>query len=77
MFIVINWKNVDLCLFVDAIFQKHTVLKEDIKAPALAAKNTTSAFVSGLFQVDHKIVTLVNWDAYLSHGNIIIKDSDI
>lgn len=77
MFVVLNWKNVEVCLFVDAIFQKHAVLKEEIKAPALSTKNATSVFVSGLFQLDNKIVTLINWDAFLSHGNIIIVDSDI
>lgn len=77
MFIVLSWNNIEVCLFVDAIVQKTSVPKEALKAPALGSKTATSAYIAGIFQLDHKMVTLINWDAYLSHGNIIIKDSDI
>ncbi len=77
MFIVVNWKNVDLCILVDSVLQKVSIRKSDIKEAGTALRSATSAFVGGVFQLDHRIVTLVNWDAYLLHGNIIIKDGDI
>ncbi len=72
MLIVIHWKNLELCILVDAVHEKISLPKRDIKN--MPIKEGTTNYLTGFFMSAERKVTILNWDAYVQQSNIIVNE---
>ena len=74
MFIVVFWKDVEICVLVDEVFEKKSVPKRDIKSSMMVSKTASSNFSNGLVADGDRIITLINWEAFVDQSHIIVNE---
>jgi chemotaxis signal transduction protein len=74
MFIVTSWKNIEVCILADVVSEKRAVLKRDVKPMVGGAKNINAIYISGFVMMNQNMVTLINWDAYVTQSNVIVNE---
>ncbi len=74
MLIIVSSKDFHSCVLVDSVLERQTVKKSDIKHSATGMKMIETGYVSGFIHYNAKIVTVVNWDGFVSQSKIIINE---
>lgn len=74
MFLMIQWKGIELCLLVDAVIEKINLPRSEVKTMTGGNKEHMPAFVSGFFIRNENKITLISWDNYVSQSNIIVNE---
>lgn len=74
MFILTIWNNIEVCLLVDSVLEKRGVPKRDIKPIVTGSKNANLNYVVGFVLLDDKMVTLIDWNGFIAHANIIVNE---
>lgn len=74
MYILMSHRDLDVCLLVDMAMQKQTIARRDIKSSIGGSQNEASAYITGFFFYNNKLVSLINWDHYLSQTNIVVNE---
>ncbi len=75
MFIVTSWKNIEVCILADAVLEKRTLPKRDVKPMVGGAKNINAGYINGFVMMNQNMVTLINWDNYTSQSNMIVNEN--
>lgn len=74
MFLMIQWKGIELCLLADAVIEKINLPRSEVKTMTGGNREHMSSFVSGFFIRNDNKITLISWDNYVSHSNIIVNE---
>lgn len=74
MFIIVSSKEFHCCVLVDAVLERQTVKKADIKHATTGMKIIEAGYVSGFILYQQKIVTVINWDGFVSQAKLIINE---
>ena len=74
MFLMIQWKGIELCLLADAVIEKINLPRSEVKTMTGGNREHMSAFVSGFFIRNDNKITLISWDNYVSQSNIIVNE---
>jgi purine-binding chemotaxis protein CheW len=74
MFIVTSWKGIEVCVLADAVSEKRTLLKRDVKPMVGGAKNINANYINGFVMLNQNMVTLINWDNYVTQSNVIVNE---
>ncbi|GEM_PF-1845770 len=74
MFLLTSSRDFQTCLLVDAVLQKQNIARQDIKPTASGLKAIDAGYVSGFIFHDQKIVTLLNWEGFITHSKLIVHE---
>ncbi|MBX7153008.1 chemotaxis protein CheW [bacterium] len=74
MYILTSHRDLDVCLLADSVIQKQTIARRDVKTSVGGAQHASNAYTTGFFFFNNKIVSLINWDHYLSQTNIVVNE---
>ncbi len=70
--LLLSHKGLDVCLLVDRLLQKDTILRRDIKS--VAASAAVAASISGIFFLDKLTVSVINWDSFMAQNNLVVNE---
>jgi purine-binding chemotaxis protein CheW len=74
MFIVTSWKNIEVCILADVVSEKRSILKSNVKPMVGGAKNINAAYINGFVMMNQNMITLINWDTYVTQANVIVNE---
>ena len=74
MFILTIWNKIEVCLLVDSVLEKRGIPKRDIKPIVTGSKNANLNYVIGFVLLNEKMVTLIDWNGFIAHANIIVNE---
>ena len=74
MFILTIWNKIEVCLLVDSVLEKRGIPKRDIKPIVTGSKNANLNYVIGFVLLNEKMVTLIDWNGFIAHANIVVNE---
>jgi purine-binding chemotaxis protein CheW len=74
MLIIVASMDFHACVLVDSVMERQSVNKSDIKHSTTGMKNIETGYVSGFIMYNQKIVTVINWEGFISHSKLIINE---
>jgi len=73
MLMILSSRDLDVCIVIDRVLQKRTVLKREIKTAA-AGQAVSRSFIDGVIFVNDQMVSIINWEKYLAENNITVNE---
>jgi purine-binding chemotaxis protein CheW len=74
MFILTIWNKIEVCLLVDAVNEKRSIPRRDIKPMVTGSKNANLNYIPGFILENEKMITLIDWNAFILQAGIIVNE---
>ncbi len=74
MFILTIWNKIEVCILVDAVIEKRSIPRREIKPMVAGSKNANLNFIVGFILMNEKMVTLIDWNAFIAQAGIIVNE---